>query len=193
MTLRFAIEADAAALLAIYAQYIDTSVTFEYTLPTEAEFAARIRDTLTTYPYLVCESDGCIVGYAYAHRYRERAAYSWCTELSIYVDRTYHGQGVGRAMYVALERMLLMQGVHSTYAIVTQPNEKSNAFHTAMGFTAVGRQTKVGYKAGAWHDICIFEKLIAPFDTAPTPLIPITRLKAEAEDILHKCVFVPLL
>ena len=192
MTLRFARESDAAALLGIYAQYIDTSVTFEYELPDEAEFAARIRDTLLTYPYLVCEEDGRIIGYSYAHRYRERAAYGWCTELSIYVDRTCHGKGVGRALYVALEKMLLLQGVHSTYAIVTQPNEKSDAFHTAMGFTAVGRQTKVGYKAGAWHDICIFEKLIAPFDTPPAPLIPITQLKEKAEEILRRYVFVPL-
>ena len=164
MTLRFARESDAAALLAIYAQYIDTSVTFEYVLPTEEEFAARIRETLTTYPYLVCEEDGRIIGYSYAHRYRERAAYAWCTELSIYVDQTHHSKGVGRALYVALEKMLLMQGVHSTYAIVTQPNEKSGAFHTAMGFTAVGRQTKVGYKAGAWHDICIFDFICFVFN-----------------------------
>ncbi len=193
MILRFARETDAAALLAIYAQYIDTSVTFEYTLPSEEEFTARIRDTLALYPYLVCEDEGRIVGYSYAHRYRERAAYAWCTELSVYVDQTYHGKGVGRAMYVALEKMLLLQGVRSTYAIVTQPNEKSNAFHTAMGFIPVGRQTKVGYKAGAWHDICIFEKLIADFDTSPAPLIPITEMMEEAEEILRRYVFVPFL
>lgn len=184
MTLRFARESDAAALLAIYAQYIDTSVTFEYTLPTETEFSSRIRDTLTTYPYLVCESGGCIVGYAYAHRYRERAAYSWCVELSVYVDQAVHRSGIGHCMYDALENILRLQGVHNMYALVTQPNEKSNAFHTAMGFTAVGRQNKIGYKAGAWHDICLFEKHIAPFDTAPTPLIPFPGIIEEAEKIL---------
>ncbi len=184
MNLRFARESDAAALLGIYAQYIDTSVTFEYILPTEAEFSARIRDTMTMYPYLVCENEGHIIGYAYAHRYKERAAYSWCVELSVYVDRMHHREGVAHLMYDALEKILVLQGVHSMYAVVTQPNEKSNAFHTAMEFTAVGRQNKIGYKAGAWHDICLFEKHIASFDGAPAPLIPITDLMREAERII---------
>ena len=76
-TIRFAAPDDAAALLRIYAQYIETPITFEYTLPSEEEFARRIRDIQAVYPYLVYIEDGEVLGYAYAHRFQERAAYQW--------------------------------------------------------------------------------------------------------------------
>ena len=86
-TIRFAAPDDAAALLRIYAQYIETPITFEYTLPSEEEFARRIRDIQAVYPYLVYIEDGEVLGYAYAHRFQERAAYQWGAELSVYLDR----------------------------------------------------------------------------------------------------------
>lgn len=96
MGIRFAAEADAPALLAIYAQYIETGITFEYELPSREEFARRIREFGGTYPYLIWEEDGRIVGYAYAHRQAERAAYQWNAELSVYLDRAHTGTGLGR-------------------------------------------------------------------------------------------------
>lgn len=88
MNLRFADEHDAAACLTIYAQYIDTSITFETALPSEDEFAGRIRSYGAVYPWLVAEEDGEILAYAYAHRAQERAAYDWNAELSVYVSKT---------------------------------------------------------------------------------------------------------
>ena len=100
--IRIARESDAGALLKIYAQYIDTPTTFETVLPDEAEFVRRIRTTLEKYPYLVLEEDGRAVGYAYAHLWRERAAYGWDAELSVYLDRDYTGRRMGVRLYGAL-------------------------------------------------------------------------------------------
>ena len=94
-TIRFAAPDDAAALLRIYAQYIETPITFEYTLPSEEEFAQRIRDIQAVYPYLVYIEDGEVLGYAYAHRFQERAAYQWGAELSVYLDRGCVSHGIG--------------------------------------------------------------------------------------------------
>ncbi len=172
--LRFAEPADAEALLAIYAQYIETSITFEYDLPTAEEFRRRIEDITATYPYLVYEEGGRVLGYAYAHRYRERAAYQWGAELSVYIDRSAHGFGLGKRLYAALIRLLRLQGVRTVYGVVTQPNEKSGRLHTAMGFTVAGIVRSAGYKAGAWHDVATYEKPIAPHDDPPAPLLPLS-------------------
>ena len=87
MHIRFADPGDAAACLAVYAQYIDTSITFETVLPSEAEFSGRIRSYGAVYPWLIAEEDGHVLAYAYAHRAQERAAYGWNAELSVYVSR----------------------------------------------------------------------------------------------------------
>lgn len=90
---------DGAALCAIYAPYItDTTITFEYEVPTDAAFSDRIRETAAQFPYLVCEKDGGIIGYAYAHRIRERAAYDWDAELSVYLKQGMHGRGIGTVL-----------------------------------------------------------------------------------------------
>ncbi len=168
--LRFAVPADAEALRAIYAQYIDTSVTFEYDLPTAEAFRRRVEDIAAEYPYLVWEEDGAILGYAYAHRYRERAAYQWGAELSVYLDRDARGRGLGARLYGALIELLRLQGVRAVYGVVTQPNERSDRLHTAMGFTVAGVVHNAGYKNGRWHDVTTYEKLIGDFDGTPEPL-----------------------
>ena len=180
MTIRFATEADAPALLGIYAQYIDTSVTFEYALPTVEEFAGRIRDISSQYPYLVCEVDGRAVGYAYAHRVRERAAYDWIVELSVYLDNGYTGRGLGTALYSLLIDLLSLQNIKTVMGCVTMPNEKSQALHNALGFRKVGTSVNAGYKNGAWHDVAWFEKAIAAYDTPPAPVIPMGGVSPEA-------------
>lgn len=145
MKLRFAVPEDAKALLRIYAQYIDTNITFEYVLPSEEEFVERICSFSQVYPYLVCEENGRIVGYAYAHRLQERAAYQWNAELSIYIDRDARSRGLGRRMYTALTALLRLQGVKTAYAIITQPNERSERLHEAMGFARIGVMHSTGY------------------------------------------------
>ena len=188
MTFRFAEEADAPALLAIYGQYIDTPITFECALPSVESFTERIRSIRAAYPYIVCEEDGRIWGYAYAHRQAERAAYQWNAELSVYLDRSRTGQGLGRRLYTALMEMLRLQGIHTVYALVTVPNEKSEGLHGSMGFRHMGTQRSTGYKDGAWRDVAWFEKQIAPYDPDPAPPAPIGRVPAERlAEILATC------
>ncbi len=176
MSIRFVREEDCPALLDIYSQYIDTSITFEYSLPSQTEFLSRIKSINEWYPYLVYESDGKPIGYAYAHQLRERAAYQWDVELSIYVSKECASRGVGRRMYSALMELLRMQGVKTVYGCVTMPNPASEALHLAMGFRNAGVWQNAGYKAGLWHDVAWFEKSIAPYDIHPEPIVPLHAL-----------------
>ena len=132
MNLRFADEHDAAACLAIYAQYIDTSITFETALPSEDEFAGRIRSYGAVYPWLIAEEEGKILAYAYAHRAQERAAYDWNAELSVYVSKNAAGRGLGTRLYRALLALLKEQGVRTAYGVVTMPNDASAALHQKL-------------------------------------------------------------
>ena len=179
MGIRMAAAADTADLLAIYGQYIDTSVTFEYELPSRAEFAARMAGVLETYPYLVWEEDGHILGYAYAHRHMERAAYQWNTELSVYLDRSARRRGLGRRLYGALMELLKGQGVLTAHALVTSPNPASQALHEAMGFSLLAVHHLAGFKAGAWHDVLWYEKELAARGPDPVPPVPCCALPPE--------------
>ena len=133
MNIRLAHPEDAEALLAIYGQYIDTSITFEYELPSRAEFEGRIREFSRDYPYLVCEDGGKIVGYGYAHRAMERAAYQWNAELSVYLDRDSRAKGLGKKLCLLLMELLRLQGIRTVYSVVTSPNPRSERLQQAPG------------------------------------------------------------
>lgn len=173
MKIRFASDNDSAALLKIYAQYINTPITFEYELPDETEFAERIRTISREYPYLVCEDAGQTVGYAYAHRQKERAAYQWNAELSVYLDQKFTGKGLGSRLYQVLIGLLKLQGIRNVYGVVTLPNEKSERMHLSMGFNRLGIFQNTGYKCGEWQDVAWFEKTICPCERDPAPFRPV--------------------
>ena len=99
MKVRFATTKDTISILKIYEEYIDTPITFEYKLPTEKEFEERIKEIIKEYPYIVCEQEGKVVGYAYAHKYKERKAYDFDVELSIYISKSYTSKGEGKKLY----------------------------------------------------------------------------------------------
>lgn len=176
MRIRFATESDAPALLEIYKQYIDTSITFEYELPSKEEFQKRIREYSKTYPYFVCRENGKCVAYVYAHRAQERAAYQWNAELSIYIDKNYHGKGLGVKLYEMMFEILAMQGIKTVYGLVTTPNPQSVRLHEATGFTCTGIYHNTGFKAGKWCDVSLFEKQIGEYDAFPKPIIPVRKL-----------------
>ncbi len=180
MNFRFATENDAPALRDIYGQYIATSITFETELPTVEEFAGRIQDIRREWPYLIWEEDGRAAGYAYAHHARERAAYNWYVELSIYLDRSRTGRGAGARLYALLLDMLRLQGVKTAMGCVTAPNPASEALHRAMGFRLTGTSLNAGYKNGAWHDVLWFEKAIGLYDIPPAPVVPIGAVPRRA-------------
>lgn len=169
ITLRSASPADAPALLAVYARYIGTPVTFECALPAETEFARRVEDITAVYPYLAAEEDGAVTGYAYAHPFAERAAYQWGAELSVYLDPGYCGRGLGRRLYTALLDLLRLQGVRTVYGVVTLPNPASEALHRSLGFTRAGVFHNAGFRLGQWRDVAWFQRDIGPYDT-PEPL-----------------------
>ena len=164
---------DAGACAAIYAPHVESGPTsFEERAPSEAEMAARIERVSATHPWLVAEEGGEVVGYAYACRYRDRAAYRWAADVSVYVADGQRGQGLGRRLYEALFERLRRQKFQVACAGITLPNDASVRLHEALGFVRVGVSPRIGWKAGAWHDVSWWQLELTP--TAPgTPLEPL--------------------
>lgn len=159
---------DTKELLEIYKPYVlNTVITFEYDVPALEEFADRIRKITERYPYLVAEFDGKIVGYAYASTFKDRAAYDWCVETSIYLADDSRGIGIGRKLYDALETRLKEQGILNANACITYADfedeyhtNDSMHFHEKMGYKLVGRFHQCGYKFGRWYDMIWMEKML---------------------------------
>lgn len=166
-------------LLRIYAQYIETPITFEYTLPSEEEFAQRIRDIQAVYPYLVYIEDGEVLGYAYAHRFQERAAYQWGAELSVYLDRGCVSHGIGLAALHAPARAAApAERAHGLRARDAPEHEERGAA-PHFGFKLCGVWHSSGFKNGRWYDMGSFEKQLLPYDSSPAPLRPLSDLPQE--------------
>ena len=187
--IRLAEADDAEEILAIYAHYIEQSVTFECILPSLEQFKKRIEDVLQIYPYLVAEKDGRIIGYSYAHRFKDRQAYDWSVECSIYLHPLARGMGLGKILYGALMKLLALQNMQMAYACVTMPNVPSEALHKSVGFHCVAQMPNAGYKAGAWHDVKWYAKEIGTFPLEPKAVVPLKKTdhKAQAE-ILQEAV-----
>lgn len=178
VTLREAVPADAEEILRIYAPFVEnTTVTFEYDVPTVEEFAGRIAGTLERYPYLVALRDGEIVGYAYAGQFRERAAYVWCVEVSVYIRPDQHRRGIGRLLYTKLEEILRRQNVASMTACISHPNRDSIKFHSSLDFERVARFTRCAFKLGRWVDVVYMQKVLHESDTPPGPFIPYPEIR----------------
>ena len=170
ITIRSASPDDAERLLPIYRPYVtDTAITFEYDVPDAEEFRKRIERNLDNgYPYLVLEQDGRAAGYAYASRFRERKAYDYCAEISIYLDRDARHRGLGRLLYERLEAALRKSGIRDLIAVITVPSEEpdpylptdSPRFHRSCGFSDAGCLHRCGYKFGRWYHVCFMEKNI---------------------------------
>ena len=177
--IRVAKETDSPALAAIYGWYVEnTAVSFEYEAPTAEEFAGRIREILTTHPFLVYEEEGALLGYAYAHPLIRRKACDWAVEVSIYIRRDARGKGIGRALYEALEKALRLQNICTLEACVASGDirdeyltDDSIRFHKRMGYTQEGKMTACGYKFGKWYDLLWLEKHIAPRKTPMEEMI----------------------
>lgn len=159
---------DAEALLNIYAYYVKkTAITFEYDVPTLEEFKQRITNTLKKYPYLVVVKEGTILGYAYAGVFKNRAAYDWSAEMTIYLKYDAVKCGLGRMLYEALETEMKKRGFLNLYACIGYPIEEdeyltrnSAEFHAHLGYQTVGEFHKCGYKFGRWYNMIWMEKLI---------------------------------
>ena len=185
--IRVARESDAAALRDIYAPYVErTAVSFEYEAPDVAAFLERIRRVQERYPYLVAESDGALLGYAYTGSFHTREAYSWAAEASIYLRMDCRRMGIGSALYRALEAALRAMGVRRLYASIAVPDEPdehltldSVRFHTAMSYHTVGEFHHCGWKFGRWYSTVWMEKVLASDDSGQSPLKSFRELDAD--------------
>ena len=190
MEIRLATTDDAEAIVAIYEPYVrNTAITFEYEVPDPEEFRSRIRETLKTHPYLVATEGGSIAGYAYAGPLRKRAAYQHSAEMSIYIDQRYRQQGIGRSLYLELEKQLVRQNVFSLYAGVTVSDRPDDAyvtdgsicFHERMGYTRIGEYHLCGYKFGQWYSVAWLEKSLGTRPEKPDPFIPFSVMMTDTD------------
>jgi phosphinothricin acetyltransferase len=168
MALRVATPEDAEALAAIYDPVVaDTAISFELEPPGPDEMRRRIVATLARLPWLVSvDAQGCVDGYAYASRHRERAAYQWAVDVSAYVREDARGRGLGKCLYERLLAELAALGYFQACAGIALPNAASVALHEAVGFRPVGVYPQIGFKLGRWRDVGWW---VRPLQAAGTP------------------------
>ena len=187
--LRIATGSDVPQILAIYAPYVtDTTITFEYDVPTAEEFMHRFQTITAQYPWLVWEEQGQILGYAYASAPYARAAYAWCAEPSIYLRPEARGRGIGRRLYAALEAILSLQGYQVLYTLVTSENSGSLAFHHKLGYITRVDFPDCGFKFGRWLGVTWMEKRLCPVkipDNIPLPWSALGQDIQKISDILY--------
>ena len=166
--IRDAVPADGAACAAVYRPYVtDTVITFEYEPPPAEQMAHRIEAAQERHAWVVLEEDDRVVGYAYAAPVKERAAYRWACEVSVYLEMGRRRTGAGRALYEALFERLIQRGFRIAVAGLTLPNDASEGLHLAVGFEPVGVYRGIGWKLGRWHDVARMQKLLVDGDGAP--------------------------
>ena len=181
--IRIARADDAAALAAIYSPYVASAPTsFETEAPSADEMARRCALIQASLPWLVCEIDGAVCGYAYASRHHERSAYQWSCDSAVYVAAAWHRRSVGRALYTVLFGLLRLQGYCAVHAGITLPNPASQGLHEALGFRPVGVYPLVGYKLGAWHDVGYWQLELLERIHEPPALVGLTQVLSERSE-----------
>ena len=178
ISIRLAEKKDCEGMLEIYAPFIkETTTSFETEVPGTEIFWQRVSKVLSDTPWLVCEWDGKIVGYAYASQHRSRAAYDWSRELSVYVHPDFRKRNIATALYQTTIDILRLQGYCNVLAGITLPNPKSETFHQNFGFETIGIYKKVGYKFGAWRDTHWLQLFIGDPEQGAPELKPLNRIK----------------
>ena len=179
--IRTARDEDAAAIHAIYAPSVSAGVaTFETELPGVETMRERLRARLQHYPWLVWEDAGEVLAYAYAGRFRERAAYDWIAETSIYVHADAQRRGIARRLYGVLLDVMRLQGITQAVGVITLPGTASVAMHQAMGFTSAGVWRQCGYKLGQWWDVGVWQKELQVAASPPRAVTPFPDLAGAA-------------
>lgn len=185
IAIRAAVPGDAGAIAAIYAPFVLTgTVSFETEAPDARQVRARMAASNGLYPWLVAtngapESEGAgggVLGYAYAGAFRDRPAYRYVVETSIYVAGQVHGQGTGRLLYEALIDTLRVQGFTQAIGAIALPNDGSIRLHEAVGFRRAGVYREVGYKQGQWIDVGLWQCQLNESQTPPVEPRPFSAV-----------------
>ena len=159
--IRSAVPGDAERLCEIYNHYILTDVaTFEEEPVSVEEMRLRVDEVQKHFFWLVDEKDGEVIAYAYAGKWKARAAYRHSVELSVYVSPDRQGLGIGKQLYADLLRRLRETDVHSVIGGVAGNNAASMALHRSFGFEKVAQFREVGRKFGRWIDVTYFQLLL---------------------------------
>lgn len=182
--IRIATDCDISAIRDIYAPYVtDSTITFEYDVPCMRTFTERFYTVTAQFPWLVWEENGEILGYVYASPPYARAAYAWCAEPSVYLKPEARGRGIGRKLYAALEEILKLQGYQVLYALITQENTDSLAFHEKLGYETRVLFPSCGFKFGRWLGVIWMEKRLKSVEIPSSFPIPFPRLSQDAQRI----------
>ncbi len=185
--IRMATLEDAQRILDIYNPYIEnTCITLEYDCLSLEDFQNRMASIMKNFPWIVYEQDGIIIGYAYTSAFHTRAGYAWDCDCSIYLDSTYHGNGIGTALYLTLFDIMKAMGYYNLYALVTSQNPASLRFHESLGFIIEAQQENIAFKFGKWQGITRMVKRIGDFSKAPTAIQSYKNLSLQ--DALSKYV-----
>ena len=191
--IRIATEKDVPAMLAIYAPYVEnTTYSFEYAPPTLEQFAQRFAKYTRQCPWLVWEENGAVLGYAYASLPFERAAYSWCAEVSIYLAPEIHGRGIGRQLYAAVEEIIWRQGYRTIYSLITSENTGSIAFHEKVGYQYCTEFPGCGLKFGKWLGVIWMEKRSKATDIPESFPIPWRNIVENNRNLMDVLASLPL-
>lgn len=183
---------DLPEILAIYRYYVEnTAITFEYTTPSLTEFTKRYEKTIEKYPYLIAKDGNEVVGYVYASCLKDRQAYDWSVETSIYVKKGCQKSGIGKKLYSALEKILANQGITNLYACIASPieedqylNTNSIDYHQHIGYQMIGKFHCCGYKFNNWYDMVWMEKIIGKHSNKPEMIKLFKEIKNEIVDLL---------
>ena len=179
VVVRTAIAADAPGIREIYAPHVlADAITFETQIPSEQEFESRIAKCLQKFPWLVCIIENEIAGYVYASPHRDREAYQWTCECSVYVSDKHQGKGIAKNLYAVLFRLLKMQGLVNLYAGITLPNKGSVSLHEHCGFVKFAEYESIGYKLGTWHKVGWWKFLLNENDSTPSSPLPYSELNS---------------
>jgi len=167
---RLAAPSDAPSMLGIYAPFVrDTAFTFETEVPSITDFSQRIEKGLQRFPWVVCEINGVLAVYAYASAHRERAAYQWSCESSVYLREDFRGRRIGQELYAVVFSILKLQGLKTVYAGITMPNEASERMHARCGFEHFATYENVGYKLNAWQKVGWWRLPLGDYERNPAP------------------------
>lgn len=171
---------DTRQIREIYAPSIlGAATSFETEVPSAEEMQSRIETILKKYPWIVCAVDEKIAGYVYASKHRDREAYQWSCECSIYMNNDFKGKGIGKELYQLLFQILKLQGFRNVYAGISLPNEASVHIHEKCGFKHFATYENIGYKFGNWHTVGWWKLQINDYDLQPPPPLKLSELSSQ--------------